>query len=843
MSTIVTRAGKGSPLTNTEVDNNFTNLNTDKVEKSGDTLTGDLAFGDGIKAKFGASNDLEIYHDGNHSRIDDTGTGNLILRASSDIYLGNLSGEVYIRATENGAVQLRHDNSEKLATTSSGVDITGTVVADGLTVSKGSGDIATLEGTGTVDNVEANLVFNPVYDVNARIVSAREGWNLQSRLTFETGSDNTGSTTPRLNIGANGDISFYDDAGTSQDLYWDASTSRLGLGTTSPSGVIHATSSGVSTFVFQGADVGEGTLFQIRNATNNSATGNGHRLEFVHGNNNSRNVFFRTSSSGTFGRSPVLYIGSQNDTGGAELDHIEVQAGGDVAFYNDASTSKDFYWDASTSRLGLGTTSPDGLLHIDGTSDTVTGLVLEAGANTDCRSIDFHNATGDKRFGFSYDNTNIKLSVTDRNENKLLTIQEDGNVGIGTASPSTTLHVKHNGGGLRLQGESSDLYGAYLDFAKEAGTRRGLFGYTGSGTSMAIQNDESGDIRFNNNGSEAMRIDSSGRLLVGTTAYGYSGVDITVGSTSDSQNGIGIQTSTSGTGYVLFGDGTGADAYRGEIRYNHGSDFMSMSTAGSEAMRIDSSGRVGIGTTSLYAYNTRGDDLIIKNASHGGITIHSGTTYTGNILFADGTTGNEQYRGSVSYEHALDTLVFGTAGTEAARIDSSGNLLVGKTATSYSTEGVNLVAGGHVTRSGDTVFAFNRTSSDGSIVNFAKDGTTVGSISTSGGTTSYNTTSDYRLKENVTELHNASDRLNQLQVKQFNLIGHNQTVDGFLAHEVQDVVPQAVIGSKDEVDSNGNPVYQSIDHSKLVPLLTAALQGALSEIDSLKSRIAILEAN
>jgi hypothetical protein len=120
--------------------------------------------------------------------------------------------------------------------------------------------------------------------------------------------------------------------------------------------------------------------------------------------------------------------------------------------------------------------------------------------------------------------------------------------------------------------------------------------------------------------------------------------------------------------------------------------------------------------------------------------------------------------------------------------------------------------------------------------------TSVGSISVTTTATAYNTTSDYRLKENVVPLTGAVDRLNQLQVHRFNFIADpNNTVDGFIAHEAQAVVPEAVHGSKDEVDADGNPRYQGIDQSKLVPLLTAALQEALAEIESLKARVTALE--
>jgi hypothetical protein len=121
--------------------------------------------------------------------------------------------------------------------------------------------------------------------------------------------------------------------------------------------------------------------------------------------------------------------------------------------------------------------------------------------------------------------------------------------------------------------------------------------------------------------------------------------------------------------------------------------------------------------------------------------------------------------------------------------------------------------------------------------------TKIGSITQSGTTgVNYNTSSDYRLKENVIPLTGAIDRLNDLQVHRFNFIADpDKTVDGFIAHEAQAVVPECVTGEKDAVDDDGNPVYQGIDQSKLVPLLTAALQEALAEIESLKARVTALE--
>jgi hypothetical protein len=124
------------------------------------------------------------------------------------------------------------------------------------------------------------------------------------------------------------------------------------------------------------------------------------------------------------------------------------------------------------------------------------------------------------------------------------------------------------------------------------------------------------------------------------------------------------------------------------------------------------------------------------------------------------------------------------------------------------------------------------------VVGFYSGGTRRGDVSISGSTCSFNNTSDYRLKENVVGIDNASARLTQLKPCRFNFIDEpTKTVDGFLAHEAQAVVPEAVTGTKDAVDTDGNPVYQGIDQSKLVPLLTAALQEALAKIETLEVRL------
>ena len=155
------------------------------------------------------------------------------------------------------------------------------------------------------------------------------------------------------------------------------------------------------------------------------------------------------------------------------------------------------------------------------------------------------------------------------------------------------------------------------------------------------------------------------------------------------------------------------------------------------------------------------------------------------------------------------------------------------------------VGGAGFEKAADNRMILNLSTTTTSILNvavFRNPNNAVGSINTSGTTTGFNTSSDYRLKENVVTDWDATSRLKQLKPSRFNFkADKDTTVDGFLAHEVQSIVPVAINGEKDAVDADGNPEYQGIDQSKLVPLLTKALQESIARADALEARIKKLE--
>ncbi|AGG91252.1 hypothetical protein SWVG_00011 [Synechococcus phage S-RIP1] len=309
------------------------------------------------------------------------------------------------------------------------------------------------------------------------------------------------------------------------------------------------------------------------------------------------------------------------------------------------------------------------------------------------------------------------------------------------------------------------------------------------------------------------------------------------------------------SGNIAFGTGGSVDdnTYIGHPT----ADAIAITTANNERARIDSSGRLLVGTSSS---STQGKVVIVGNSNsstgEGELHLARGATPTsqqnlGNIHF--GGVGLEKaaqiickrdggtWTSGSSHPSRLEFLTTAdgaSSPTERMRITSDGNVLIGKTSSDFTANGCEFSStGGVFTRTAEAL-TINRQGSNGIAVVLRRSNVTVGSISVTTSATAYNTSSDYRLKENVVQLTGAADRLKQLKPSQFNFIADpDTTVDGFLAHEAQAVVPECVTGTKDAVDDDGNPVYQGIDQSKLVPLLTAALQEALAKIETLEQRL------
>ncbi len=287
------------------------------------------------------------------------------------------------------------------------------------------------------------------------------------------------------------------------------------------------------------------------------------------------------------------------------------------------------------------------------------------------------------------------------------------------------------------------------------------------------------------------------------------------------------------------------------------SDTIAFNTAGSERCRVDADGRLLIGTTTSSGTSSLSDDIIIGSigdSTNRGLTF--ATSGVASIRWAD---AGDNAQGRIEYSNSSDNMTFHTDNATRMTIASDGNVGIGKSSSSLDVDGSIFFGNGQAFQmvksgSGGKIFTLNRRTNVGLSIEFFR-GSSVGSISHNNSSTAYNTSSDYRLKENVVTLDNAITRLKTLKPYRFNFkVDKDTTVDGFLAHEVT-AVPEAVTGVKDavitqEMIDNGeyesdrlNEILpQGIDQAKLVPLLTAALQEAVGKIETLETKVAALEA-
>ena len=628
------------------------------------------------------------------------------------------------------------------------------------------------------------------------------------------------------------------------------------------------------------------------------------------------------------------------ETGGVQRLKIDGSSvvfnddGADVDFKIEGdSVANLFKVDASVDNIGIGMASPtfssgNGIELAD---NFFLGFGSGNGTRPDFQFGTTAGATLDIRCGTGADTVDLVINT-------------NGFLGIGTTSPSRKLHVDSSF--IRV----SDGYG--LDTG-------------GSSERVTLDN---GFISLTTNSAERLRLDSSGRVLIGHTTSTPmdndannpifavegtgNGARIAVRS-ADSTAGNGafiyltrtrgtsagskttVQSGDSLGGFIFMGaDGTHdtraaiiqaqCDGTPGDNDMPGRLVFMTTPDGGInsvEHMRINNAGLIGMGTTSPKAdskltVNGRTSSVVANNASYQTglnitndvnadffVAVKSNSTSIGPststpLCFHTGSTSNERMRihGSTNQLQIGGTTLISsnpylTLGQSA---NSQGNVMhlvnngTADLTMSFISAGKNSRAVG-IDISHDNFFigrdnddndfvinnggriGINKTDSINArmeinenantlqpliirdannsnfvthYIGFRKHDSEKGSIKGDRGGTSYNTTSDYRLKQNITSISDGITRIKQLLPKKFSFIEDetNTLRDGFLAHEVSSLVPEAVDGTKDAVDSNNKPIYQGIDHSKLVPLLTAALQEEIGKREALEARITALEA-
>ena len=546
---------------------------------------------------------------------------------------------------------------------------------------------------------------------------------------------------------------------------------------------------------------------------------------------------------------------SSNPTG-SEINDIGIHAAstnGSIIAYTNNDTERMRI--DSSGRVGIGVSSLIEKLEVDGNivlgpANAVKGasstgtLQIQGGATNPGGNILFGGGSGTDDIRFR--TTGASTSSTER-----MRIDSSGTVIVKAASADKGIELEANGSRVARFG------------VLNPGVEHQVYIGTLLGNSFC----------FRTNNTERMRIDTSGNVGIGTTSPTH---ELTVHNAS----------STAGT----------IEANRFSVRDNYGNvsglgngfvspaaNTLAFATNSTERMRIDSSGRLLVGASSgsgnaklqVQGGTQFGDayiDLCFNGNIASGQTLgelrftdaaSSANVYANIACQADAAPGSGDYPGRLVFRTTADSA---SSPTERMRISSGGSVSIGSSSTSAKLS---------VTSDGSTLASlilFESAAGSGSVntAAFYRNSTSsfVGSIATTGTATAYNTSSDYRLKENVVDIADGITRVKQLQPKRFNFIADaDTTVDGFLAHEAQTVVPEAVTGEKDAtreeeyevtpaveevVDEDGNvtttavdavmgtrtvPDYQGIDQSKLVPLLTAALQEAVAKIETLEQRL------
>jgi hypothetical protein len=584
----------------------------------------------------------------------------------------------------------------------------------------------------------------------------------------------------------------------------------------------------------------------------------------------------------------VTYVGHNGTVGAIGTSYGATAGHTPLTFYTSDTERLRI---TSAGLVGIGTSSPALALHAKGATGypatsgtTQTGVLRISGGTGIYNVLDMGVNEGTDTAWIQATRANGL-----QNNDKLLLNPNGGNVGIGTTSPRSLLSFG--------TADTSGTNG--INLYDNGGNYRTGIGATSSYLRLYTPSDGSlqlGRLSTSDGSTflEAARIDSSGRLGIGTTSP-EGKLEVSAGNAEGLRLSSPSYLSTSQGPWIAFNGGPSAgwdlarvQGIRGGGNAEGALVFYTNNGGGapgtiSEKARIDETGRLLVGTSSSRGnwFNTTFADPLVQlegsSSTRLSITRNDNSDNSGELMLGNSRSSayavlsNNDNLGRISFQGAdgsemvagayIQCFVDGTPGandmpgrlvfsttadgasspTERMRINSAGEVQVGATSFAFSPR-FGISADG-VTYS--TIQQINNTNTGASsvqMIRFTWNGTSVGRIESTSSATSYLSGSDYRLKDNIQPMTGALEKIAALKPCTFKWKIDGKAGQGFIAHELQEVVADCVSGEKDAVDADGNPEYQGIDQSKLVPLLTAALQEAIGEIKSLKARVVALES-
>ena len=879
----------------------------------GGTMTGTagVLMPDNFKLKFGDATtpDLEIYHDGSHSRIKDAGAGSLTINATDFVVNNSADTKNMIIAVDGGATTLFCNGANRLATTSTGVAVTGNGIFTGNvgigTTSPGSKLEVKTSGTNTTVELDNSDTDYTVIQYNAQ--GATKGFS-GFNAGFMLFGGEAGVTT-RLQAGGSYAATILTNG-------------NFGIGTTSPSALFSVAN---TTVINGNGTAGWGSsanygFLTWDGGTVNAAIVKGQNGKNLHLGAHNRNddlvitiagnvgigttgpnqggaasastvVSTKASASGGVAITELIGLGNNDNDKVGVISFMSQNATSALADirglrHTSDTTGKLVFFTSGSEKMridqagnvGIGTTSPGQKLSISSnssgqtdvsignTGNGVSRLYIDA-SNGDVSGSDYiwfgqnNDLTSEIQITQNAGSFSLKSTPSGSTQTNF-TMTQAGNIGIGTTSPSQKLHVHSTSsdGIIRVSGDNILNSGGEIK-----GFNNGFaFNVAPSGGGTYV---------------ERMRINGLGNVGIGDaspTSISSNTFSLSVNSSRNDLSGALISKANGTVKHQQYWDSSGysfnLSANSGNFQFN-GSNVGIGTTSPSAKLSVVGDINFGGGNNDGIIEVSGSGDLIFKyKGSDPALTLDGGAVKAIvhnrldalSIVTVNNSTNNESIlnirdndtssNGHIAFENSSEVTGIVSSGTDFINFRVGDG--VGMTATPVLTlepsqvgigttsPGSLLEIEGTTNSSTSSLLRLSRAAQGSSPEKVAGfySGTSgeKGYITVSNFGTAYNTSSDYRLKENIKPIDNSVERLMSLKPCNFNFISEDEdkiVMDGFIAHEAKEVVPESVTGIKDAVDEEGNPAYQGIDQSKLVPLLTAALQEALQRIEILEQKI------